>query len=159
VMNMTTTQNVMTGSTTTSPPTTPTTTTTEGTEQQRPYSILTREKAAVTKSILENKYGNGKLLAQQQRQQATNTSTSRYKEMMQDRRSAKDFERIKVIGRGAFGEVRLVRENKTGQVMAMKMLKKAEMLKKNQVCPYSVEMMDDVNGISSPTESFFYSIH
>jgi len=58
---------------------------------------------------------------------------SRYRQMMAQRRNIKDFERIKVIGRGAFGEVRLVREIKTGQVMAMKMLKKSEMLKMNQI--------------------------
>ena len=58
---------------------------------------------------------------------------SRYRQMMAQRRNIKDFEKIKVIGRGAFGEVRLVREVKSGQVMAMKMLKKSEMLKMNQV--------------------------
>lgn len=43
-----------------------------------------------------------------------------------------DFEHIAIIGRGAFGEVRLCRWKKTGNIVAMKKLKKTEMIKKNQ---------------------------
>lgn len=43
-----------------------------------------------------------------------------------------DFEQIAIIGRGAFGEVRLCRWKKTGDIVAMKKLKKTEMIKKNQ---------------------------
>ena len=38
-----------------------------------------------------------------------------------------------VIGRGAFGEVRLVQKKDTGHVYAMKILRKADMLEKEQV--------------------------
>lgn len=44
-----------------------------------------------------------------------------------------DFELLTIIGRGAFGEVRLCREKMTGNVYAMKKLKKAEMLRRGQV--------------------------
>ncbi|CAA0829318.1 AGC (cAMP-dependent- cGMP-dependent and protein kinase C) kinase family protein [Striga hermonthica] len=44
-----------------------------------------------------------------------------------------DFELLTIIGRGAFGEVRLCREKKTGDIYAMKKLKKAEMLSRGQV--------------------------
>lgn len=44
-----------------------------------------------------------------------------------------DFEPIKVIGRGAFGEVRVVRHKATGRAMALKKMSKAEMLCKNQI--------------------------
>jgi len=44
-----------------------------------------------------------------------------------------DFEMLTIIGRGAFGEVRLCREKTTGNVYAMKKLKKAEMLRRGQV--------------------------
>ncbi len=41
-----------------------------------------------------------------------------------------DFETIKIIGRGAFGTVDLVRRKATGQVYAMKTLSKFEMVKR-----------------------------
>lgn len=44
-----------------------------------------------------------------------------------------DFTTVKVIGKGAFGEVRLVQKNDTGKIYAMKSLRKIEMLKKDQV--------------------------
>ena len=44
-----------------------------------------------------------------------------------------DFELLRVIGRGAFGEARVVRMKETGEVFAMKAMKKSEMLKKKQV--------------------------
>jgi len=49
------------------------------------------------------------------------------------RLSQNSFETRAVIGRGAFGEVRLVKMKETGQLFAMKMLKKSEMIKKEQV--------------------------
>ncbi|CAJ0570137.1 unnamed protein product, partial [Mesorhabditis spiculigera] len=42
-----------------------------------------------------------------------------------------DFELIKVIGRGAFGEVQLVRQTSTRQVYAMKLLNKDDMIKRS----------------------------
>jgi serine/threonine kinase 38 len=44
-----------------------------------------------------------------------------------------DFEMINVIGRGAFGEVFLVRHRASGQHYAMKKLRKSDMLRKEQV--------------------------
>ena len=41
-----------------------------------------------------------------------------------------DFNMIKVIGRGAFGEVQLVRHRATKKVYAMKLLSKYEMVRK-----------------------------
>lgn len=46
--------------------------------------------------------------------------------------SARDFEPIKIIGRGAFGEVRLCR-TKENEYVAVKKLKKSEMIYKNQI--------------------------
>ncbi|CAK9297531.1 unnamed protein product [Gordionus sp. m RMFG-2023] len=50
-----------------------------------------------------------------------------------------DFEPMKVIGRGAFGEVRLVQKKDTGHVYAMKILRKSEMLEKEQVAHVRAE--------------------
>ncbi|CAB3381685.1 Hypothetical predicted protein [Cloeon dipterum] len=47
------------------------------------------------------------------------------------RMKADDFQLIKVIGRGAFGEVQLVRQKSTKQVFAMKLLSKFEMIKRS----------------------------
>lgn len=45
-----------------------------------------------------------------------------------------DFRTVKIIGKGAFGEVKLVQKLDTGKVYAMKTLQKVEMLKRDQVC-------------------------
>jgi len=47
--------------------------------------------------------------------------------------SVNDFTSGKLIGRGAFGEVRVVREKSSNKVYAMKSMKKTEMVKRNQV--------------------------
>ncbi|KAK1286145.1 Serine/threonine-protein kinase AtPK1/AtPK6 [Acorus calamus] len=44
-----------------------------------------------------------------------------------------DFDLLTIIGRGAFGEVRLCREKTSGNIYAMKKLKKSEMLSRGQV--------------------------
>lgn len=45
----------------------------------------------------------------------------------------KDYEPLAIIGRGAFGEVRVCRHRKTNQVVAIKKMKKQDMLNKNQI--------------------------
>jgi len=50
-----------------------------------------------------------------------------------------DFRTIKVIGKGAFGEVRVVQKTDTGKIYAMKTLKKEEMLKKDQLAHVRAE--------------------
>eukprot|EP00461_Guttulinopsis_vulgaris_P000589 UN00589 len=47
--------------------------------------------------------------------------------------SPHDFQDIRIIGRGAFAEVKVVRKKDDGQIYAMKVMSKAEMVKKNQV--------------------------
>lgn len=44
-----------------------------------------------------------------------------------------DFDSIAIIGRGAFGEVRVVRHRPSGAILAMKKMNKSEMVYKNQV--------------------------
>jgi len=43
------------------------------------------------------------------------------------------FKMIKVIGKGSFGKVFLVRENQTGEMFALKVLRKDNIIKRNQV--------------------------
>jgi len=50
-----------------------------------------------------------------------------------------DFMPLKVIGKGAFGEVRLVQKKDTGHIYAMKILRKKDMLLKEQVAHVRAE--------------------
>lgn len=50
-----------------------------------------------------------------------------------------DFRTVKVIGKGAFGEVRVVQKVDTGKIYAMKTLRKAEMFKKDQLAHVRAE--------------------
>ncbi|TRY73258.1 hypothetical protein TCAL_07890 [Tigriopus californicus] len=50
-----------------------------------------------------------------------------------------DFDPIKVIGKGAFGEVRLTQKIDTGHVYAMKILRKADMVEKEQIAHVRAE--------------------
>lgn len=53
--------------------------------------------------------------------------------------TVRDFEPLKIIGRGAFGEVRVCRNKKTAEVVAIKKMKKTEMIYKNQVAHVRAE--------------------
>lgn len=50
-----------------------------------------------------------------------------------------DFNTLKTIGRGAFGEVKLCQKKDTGSVYAMKILRKADMLEKDQIAHVRAE--------------------
>ena len=45
--------------------------------------------------------------------------------------TVQDFEPIAIIGRGAFGEVRVCRDKETREVVAIKKMKKQDMMVKN----------------------------
>ena len=47
--------------------------------------------------------------------------------------SIRDYDPLAIIGKGAFGEVRVCREKATGSIVAIKKMKKDEMHKKNQI--------------------------
>ncbi|GLC43365.1 hypothetical protein PLESTB_001335800 [Pleodorina starrii] len=82
---------------------------------------------------------------------------SDYTRLQRQRMTADDFEPLRIIGRGAFGEVRIVRERSTGKIMAMKKLKKAEMLSRGQVEHVKAER-DVLAEVQSPyIVKLFYS--
>eukprot|EP00127_Corallochytrium_limacisporum_P007111 Clim_evm30s242 gene=Clim_evmTU30s242 len=62
-----------------------------------------------------------------------------YGRMLENRVGRRDFELLKVIGRGAFGEVHVVRHNENKKVYAMKLLNKAVMLQKSETALYWAE--------------------
>ena len=47
--------------------------------------------------------------------------------------SIDDFTLLKVIGKGSYGKVLLVRKNDTGELLAMKMLRKDHIARRNQI--------------------------
>jgi len=127
-----------------------------------PVSSHTRDKVTRAKVLLENFYNN---LVVQQRQRAerrrrleeslleNNLSDSdkierrrlhaqketEYLRMKRAKLGVDDFEPLKVIGKGAFGEVRLVQKIDNGHVYAMKVLRKSEMVEKEQVAHVRAE--------------------
>ena len=56
-------------------------------------------------------------------------------ELRKNRRkqTIRDYESIKIIGRGAFGEVHVCREKKTGEIVAIKKIKKEVVIKNKQI--------------------------
>lgn len=126
------------------------------------FSDHTLDKATKAKVTLENYYSNlvtqygerkqrlAKLeaqlkdesLSEAQRQEKRLQHAQKETEYLRLKRlrlGVEDFEALKVIGRGAFGEVRLVQKKDTGHVYAMKVLRKADMLEKEQVAHVRAE--------------------
>ncbi|WOG96941.1 hypothetical protein DCAR_0416280 [Daucus carota subsp. sativus] len=74
-----------------------------------------------------------------------------------DRTSIEDFEILKPISRGAFGRVFLARKRATGDLFAIKVLKKADMIRKNAVESILAER-DILISVRNPfVVRFFYS--
>lgn len=119
-------------------------------------SKATREKVEAAKNFIEQRYAKMIHLEQQKRdyweqlnqkmqalgmtpleQQEVKKQISHEeaKQLRQDRKkiSIYDFKPMKIIGKGAFGEVRLCRWSKSTDPVAVKKLKKSEMIFKNKV--------------------------
>ena len=119
-------------------------------------SETTREKADATKAYLEQKYAIMKkereesrarrntlekqmedlnLDPQEREKYRQRLRSQELNNMRQQRKrlTIHDFEKLTVIGRGAFGEVQLVRKKDTKEVFALKSMLKSAMVVKNQV--------------------------
>ncbi|TCD70832.1 hypothetical protein EIP91_001522 [Steccherinum ochraceum] len=70
--------------------------------------------------------------------------------------SIKDFEIIKPISKGAFGSVFLAKKKVTGDYFAIKVLKKADMIAKNQITNVKAERMILMNQAESPFVAKLY---
>lgn len=82
---------------------------------------------------------------------------SQFLRLRRTKLSLDDFVTVKVIGKGAFGEVRLVQKRDTGKIYAMKTLLKSEMYKKDQLAHVKAER-DVLAGSDSPwVVSLYYS--
>ncbi|PPR96816.1 hypothetical protein GOBAR_AA23840 [Gossypium barbadense] len=128
----------------------------EANTDEEALSKITKQKAAAAKQYIENHYREQMKNLQERRERRiileqklaeadvseedqTNLlkylekKETEYMRRQRHKMGVDDFELLTMIGKGAFGEVRVCREQTTGQVYAMKKLKKSEMLRRGQV--------------------------
>lgn len=93
------------------------------------------------RTILETKMKSLKMTdgEKEKRRQALDKKETELMRLRRMRLSIKSFEPITMIGRGAFGEVYLVKMKGTDTVYAMKKLKKSKMIEKDQVAHVRAE--------------------
>lgn len=119
-------------------------------------SSLTMEKVAAAKQFIENHYKTQMKSIQERKERRwilerklassdvpkeermhlikdLEQKETEYMRLKRHKICVDDFELLTIIGRGAYGEVRLCREKKSGNIYAMKKLKKSEMLIRGQV--------------------------
>ncbi|MGH0117221.1 UNVERIFIED_CONTAM: hypothetical protein FKN15_046142 [Acipenser sinensis] len=153
---------------------------TGGTATSFPMSNHTRERVTVAKLTLENFYST--LITQHEEREMRQKKLEKVmdeeglideeKKMRRSQHALKeteflrlkrtrlgldDFESLKIIGRGAFGEVWLVQKKDTGHIYAMKILRKADMLEKEQVAHIRAERDMLVEADGAWVVKMFYS--
>ncbi|XP_054790625.1 uncharacterized protein LOC129296054 isoform X1 [Prosopis cineraria] len=119
-------------------------------------SSTTKQKVAAAKQYIENHYKEQMKSLQERKERRTilekkladadvseedqsnllkflEKKETEYMRLQRHKMGVDDFELLTMIGKGAFGEVRVCREKMTGNVYAMKKLKKSEMLRRGQV--------------------------
>ena len=120
--------------------------------KSKKISQRTYDKVTIAKQIIERKYNlkslkNHELNTIFSKIDSLNISESKKEEIKQEilaqeaakhrklreKQSIRDYISLAIIGRGAFGEVHVCREKKTGQIVAVKKIKKEVLMIKNQV--------------------------
>ncbi|KAI8808579.1 kinase-like domain-containing protein [Cladochytrium replicatum] len=78
--------------------------------------------------------------------------------LIRERMSEKDFEKLKTVGHGAFGLVRLARQKSTGELFAMKVLRKCDMVRRGQEKHVRAErdLLSQATEVSSWIVKLFY---
>ncbi|XP_044464545.1 serine/threonine-protein kinase 38-like isoform X1 [Mangifera indica] len=125
-------------------------------EEGQVGSSLTMERVAAAKKYIENHYKAHKKHLQERRERRSDLEKmlacsdvseeeqinllkdlerkeTEYMRLKRHKISVDDFDLLTIVGRGAFGEVRLCQEKKSGNIYAMKKLRKSEMLSRGQV--------------------------
>ncbi|GAB2282212.1 hypothetical protein Dimus_016762 [Dionaea muscipula] len=87
------------------------------------------------RSVLEKKLADADVSEEDQNNllKHLEKKETEYMRLQRHKMGVDDFDLLTMIGKGAFGEVRVCREKTTGHVYAMKKLKKSEMLRRGQV--------------------------
>ncbi|KAG8049316.1 hypothetical protein GUJ93_ZPchr0009g2005 [Zizania palustris] len=88
---------------------------------------------------------------------SVSSRTSQMNGKFKDRTSIEDFEILKPISRGAFGRVFLAKKRITGDLFAIKVLKKADMIRKNAVESILAERDILISARNPFVVRFFYS--
>ena len=115
-------------------------------------SQRTYDRVKVAKEYIENKYNLKSVLSAKwsnilQKVQKLNISETQKLEIIKEinrleiqksrknreKQTIREYESLKVIGRGAFGEVHVCREKKTGKIYAVKKIRKDILMQKNQI--------------------------
>lgn len=119
-------------------------------------SSATKQRVAAAKQYIENHYKEQMKNLQERKERRNNLEKeladadvseeeqnnilkhlekkeTEYMRIQRHKMGVEDFDLLTMIGKGAFGEVRVCREKTTGNVYAMKKLKKSEMLRRGQV--------------------------
>ncbi|KAG0475810.1 hypothetical protein HPP92_012651 [Vanilla planifolia] len=121
-----------------------------------PPSNATKQRVAAAKQYIENHYKEQMKSLQERRERRYSLERkladadiseeeqinilkdlerkeTEYMRLQRHKMGVDDFDLLTIIGKGAFGEVRVVKEKATGNVYAMKKLRKSEMLRRGQV--------------------------
>jgi len=110
-------------------------------EQKYQAMRAERDEAARRRQMLEE-YMEKLSLPEAEREKMRSEFKRQEAQMMRQSRkklSVNDFVMLKVIGKGAFGQVRLVKKRDTGEILAMKTMVKEAMVLKNQVAHVRAE--------------------
>lgn len=90
---------------------------------------------------MEKEFNDTKLSPAQRTQKwaAAGKTEGRYLRFLRTKNSPDNYKTVKIIGKGAFGEVKLVQQKSDSKVYAMKSLIKSEMFKKDQLAHVRAE--------------------
>ena len=136
--------------------------------QQKKISQTTYDKALSAKKYIERKYNLIKLKTIEndvieEKINSSNISLENKNEIKKEIRNKEklhlqkkrekltifDYESLAIIGRGAFGEVHVCRNKKTGEIVAIKKIKKEVLIQKNQI-KHTKDEQDFLSKIKSP---------
>ncbi|KAM3183980.1 Serine/threonine-protein kinase 38-like [Hymenolepis weldensis] len=120
---------------------------TQSQERQKRYKIL--ECMMESEGLTEDQ--------KQQKRSQHALKESEYLRLKRARLTVDDFTPLKVIGKGAFGEVRLVQKQDNGYIYAMKILRKADMRQKDQIAHVRAERDILVKANNPWVVKMFYS--
>jgi protein-serine/threonine kinase len=85
-----------------------------------------------------------------QKEQEIKKAEAQYLRFLRTKERAENFQTIKIIGKGAFGEVRLVQRKNDGKIYALKSLVKSEMVGVSSLSIYLTRPVQKRSACSRP---------